>query len=89
VKLSALPSASSTSSTPSKDDYEIEIHPFRPKPQPVAPVEFDVPPAATAGGELTLRWESNPERGGPGRGCQIAEVWLLRVAPAAPGSAGR
>ncbi|MBA4104385.1 MAG: hypothetical protein C0485_01405 [Pirellula sp.] len=58
---------------------EIEIHPFRPKPQPVSPVEFDVPPAATANGELTLQWQSNPDRGGPGRGCQIAEVWLLRV----------
>lgn len=62
-----------------KDDEEIDIHAFRPKPQPVAPVEFDVPPAATADGELTLRWESTPERGGPGRGCQIAEVWLVRV----------
>jgi len=69
VKLTAI----------AKDDSEIEVHPFRPKPQPVAPVEFDVPPAATADGELTLRWESSPERGGPGRGCQLAEVWLVRV----------
>lgn len=69
VKLSAI----------AKDDSEIEVHPFRPKPQPVAPVEFDVPPAATADGELTLRWDSSPERGGPGRGCQLAEVWLVRV----------
>ncbi|QDT76293.1 hypothetical protein [Lacipirellula limnantheis] len=75
VKLSAV--ASDDSSAPT--EREIEIHPFRPKPQPVAPVEFDVPAAATAGGELTLRWQSNPERGGPGRGCQIAEVWLLRA----------
>lgn len=77
VKLSAL--ASSPSSAGPGVEEEIEIHPFRPKPQPVRPVEFDVPAAATAGGELTLRWQSNPERGGPGRGCQIAEVWLLRV----------
>jgi hypothetical protein len=69
VKLSAI----------DDQDEEIEIHPFRPKPQPVAPVEFDVPPEATADGELTLRWDSTPERGGPGRGCQLAEVWLVRV----------
>ncbi len=69
VKLSAI----------NDQGEEIEIHPIRPKPQPVAPAEFDVPPAATAGGELTLRWESTPERGGSGRGCQLAEVWLVRV----------
>jgi hypothetical protein len=27
---------------------------------------------------LTLTWHANPERGGPGRGCQIAEVWLIK-----------
>ena len=57
---------------------EIEVHPFLPKPQPVEPVEFEIPPEATASGELTLQWQSNPERGGPGRGCQIAEVWLMK-----------
>jgi hypothetical protein len=28
---------------------------------------------------LTLTWQSNPDRGGPGRGCQIAEVWLIKA----------
>ena len=37
------------------------------------------PREATSSGELTLTWQSNPERGGPGRGCQIAEVWLIKV----------
>lgn len=55
---------------------EIEVHPLQPKPWPVRPAEYALPPESTAGGELTLRWTSNPERGGPGRGCQIAEVWL-------------
>lgn len=58
---------------------EIEVHPFQPKPQPVRPVEFEIPLEATSGGELTLHWHSNPDRGGPGRGCQIAEVWLIKV----------
>jgi hypothetical protein len=42
------------------------------------PVEFDVPPDATARGELTLTWTRPPGGGGPGRGCQVAEVWLTR-----------
>ncbi|HEY3394117.1 MAG TPA: alpha-glucuronidase family glycosyl hydrolase [Lacipirellulaceae bacterium] len=58
---------------------EIEIHPFQSKPQPVAPIEFAVPREATSSGTLTLTWQSNPERGGPGHGCQIAEVWLIKA----------
>jgi hypothetical protein len=58
---------------------EIEIHPFQPKPQPVKPVEFEIPSEATSGGELTLSWQSDPDRGGAGRGCQIAEAWLIKV----------
>jgi hypothetical protein len=57
---------------------EFEIHPYQPKPLPVRPVEFDIPREATSGGELTLTWQANADRGGPGRGCQIAEVWLIR-----------
>ncbi len=58
---------------------EIEIHPFQPKPQPVAPAEFEIPQEAISSGTLTLIWQSNPDRGGPGRGCQIAEVWLIKM----------
>jgi hypothetical protein len=60
------------------DQYE--IHPYIAKPLPVRPVEFDVPRAATAGGRLTLSWTQDPGRGGNGRGCQVAEVWLIRKA---------
>jgi hypothetical protein len=56
----------------------IEVHAFRSKPQPVQPLEFEIPVAATSSGKLTLTWHANPERGGPGRGCQIAEVWLIK-----------
>ncbi|MFO0792331.1 MAG: hypothetical protein U0805_22965 [Pirellulales bacterium] len=59
-------------------DTAAEIHPFQPKPQPVRPVEFEIPATITASGELTLEWSANPERGGAGRGCQIAEVWLIK-----------
>ena len=41
-------------------------------------VEFDIPTQATAGGELTLNWRRTPGLGGNGRGCQVAEVWLIR-----------
>jgi hypothetical protein len=60
-------------------EREIEIHPFQPKAQPVRPVEFEIPAEATASGELTLVWQMNPERGGPGRGVQLAEAWLIKV----------
>jgi hypothetical protein len=55
-----------------------EVHPFIAKPHPPAPLEFDIPPEATAKGELTLAWSREPGLGGNGRGAQVAEVWLLR-----------
>jgi hypothetical protein len=42
------------------------------------PLEFDIPAEATAGGELTLTWTRPAGGGGAGRGCQVAEVWLMR-----------
>jgi hypothetical protein len=41
-------------------------------------VEFDIPAEATQGGTLTLTWTRPPGGGGAGRGCQVAEVWLIR-----------
>jgi hypothetical protein len=55
-----------------------EVHPLLPKPYPVRPVEFPVPASATADGRLTLSWTQTPGRGGNGRGCEVAEVWLIR-----------
>jgi hypothetical protein len=56
----------------------IEVHPFLAKPAVTKPLEFDIPPAATASGELTLSWTREPGLGGNGRGCQISEIWLIR-----------
>jgi len=56
----------------------VEIHPFMPKPAPVHPIEFAIPKEATRGGELTLSWTQEPGKGAGGRGCQVAEVWLMR-----------
>jgi hypothetical protein len=56
----------------------LEIHPLMEKPAPIAPVEFDIPRQATAGGTLDLSWYREPGLGGSGRGCQVAEVWLVR-----------
>lgn len=58
------------------DTYE--IHPPLPKTSPIAPVEFDVPVAATQGGALTLTFSGPPGVGSAGRGNQIAEVWLMK-----------
>jgi hypothetical protein len=56
----------------------IEIHPLMRKPQPVEPIEFDIPRAATAKGELELVWYGEAGLGGNGRGCEVAEVWLIK-----------
>jgi hypothetical protein len=45
---------------------------------PYRPVEFDIPPQATAGGELRLSWTIEPGQGGNGRGCQVSEIWLIK-----------
>ncbi len=55
-----------------------EIHPLLKKEWPYRPVEFDVPPEATAGGGLELSWSREPGLGGNGRGCQVSEIWLMR-----------
>lgn len=56
----------------------IEVHGLIDKPQPIAPLEFDIPKDATKDGNLTLAWTQTPGRGSSGRGCQVAEVWLIR-----------
>ena len=57
------------------------IHDFMKKPDPVAPLEFDIPAALTAGGTLTLEWTRPAGLGGAGRGCQVSEVWLILLKP--------
>ncbi len=55
---------------------KIEIHPLIKKE--LHPVEFDIPIAATASGELNLSWTQAPGSRGAGRGTQVAEVWLIK-----------
>lgn len=57
---------------------DIEVHGFIDKPNPIAPLEFDLPKEATQDGSVTLAWTQTPGRGSSGRGCQVAEVWLIR-----------
>jgi len=42
------------------------------------PLEFDIPQGATSDGELNLSWSQAPGSRGAGRGCQVAEIWLIR-----------
>ena len=58
----------------------LEVHPFREKGATPEPVEFDVPQQATATGTLTLEWTRPAGLGGNGRGTQVSEVWLIKVA---------
>ena len=58
-----------------------EIQPLGRKLIQSEPLEFKIPPEATAGGELRLTWTGAPGLGGDGRGVQVAEVWLAPVQP--------
>jgi Glycosyl hydrolase family 67 N-terminus len=60
-----------------------EVHPLRPKDPTGQPVEFALPVEATRSGELRLTWSRPAGLGGNGRGVEVAEVWLIRTAPAA------
>lgn len=51
-----------------------EVHGPLPQPPDIKPVEFSIPKEATSGGALDLEWQLLE-----GRGCQVAEVWLLRA----------
>jgi hypothetical protein len=53
-----------------------EIHPFLSKP--FERLEFDLPAVITHSGNLTLNWTQEPGSGGNGRGCEVAEVWLVK-----------
>ncbi|HEY2154604.1 MAG TPA: hypothetical protein VGH33_03175, partial [Isosphaeraceae bacterium] len=55
-----------------------EVHPLIAKPNPPRPIEFEFSRRATADGSLTLSWTREAGLGGNGRGCQVAEVWLIR-----------
>jgi hypothetical protein len=57
-------------------DDTMEVHPWLQKE--AERLEFDVPSAATADGELTLTWLPEPGRGENGRVLEVAEVWLLK-----------
>lgn len=56
----------------------IEVHPYLEKKKPVGPVEFDLPPEATASGTLELAWHGPKGRGGNGRNTQVSEVWIIK-----------
>jgi hypothetical protein len=59
-------------------DDKYVVHPEITKPRPAALVEFDVPHEATRDGHLTLTWYRQAGLGGNGRGCAVAEVWLIK-----------
>ena len=61
----------------------IEVHPFRVRPFPMAPLEFHIPVEATRGGKLTLRWTTKTALGESttytsSTTLGIAEVFLIR-----------
>ncbi len=57
---------------------QCEVHPLMDRPVPFRPLQFDIPPEATATGELTLKWYAEPGFGGNGHGVHVAEVRIVR-----------
>ena len=57
---------------------DIMVHDYTARADEIGPVSFDIPPEATKDGDLTLQWNAEIGKGGAGRGCQIAEVWLIK-----------
>lgn len=57
---------------------DIMVHDYTRRAGEIGPVSFDVPLEATKDGDLTLQWDMKTGQGGAGRGCQIAEVWLIK-----------
>jgi hypothetical protein len=53
-------------------DDRYEVHGPLAQPDPVWPVDFPLPREATQDGTLDLEWQLVD-----GRGCQVAEVWLI------------
>jgi hypothetical protein len=54
------------------------IHPLMEKPWPPKPLDFDIPREATETGRLRLIWHREAGLGHNGRGCQVAEVLLMK-----------
>eukprot|EP01121_Diplochlamys_sp_Union-15-3_P010353 TRINITY_DN2899_c0_g2_i1.p1 TRINITY_DN2899_c0_g2~~TRINITY_DN2899_c0_g2_i1.p1 ORF type:complete len:823 (-),score=120.49 TRINITY_DN2899_c0_g2_i1:23-2491(-) len=58
-------------------DDTLLVHDYIEKPSPPKPLTFKIPNQSTSDGKLKLTWNQSPGIGGSGRGCQVAEVWLI------------
>lgn len=57
-------------------EHQVHGH-FDRKPE-MEPLTFELPASATNSGSLTLEWSMESGKGHTGRGCQVAEVWLIK-----------
>lgn len=57
---------------------EVLIHDYLLPSEDPKPQVFEVPPSAIREGVLELVWNIRPGGMGPGRGCSVAEVWLMK-----------
>ena len=58
---------------------DLEVHPWMLKPIPRIPVEYKIPMDAIDNGTLALTWQREPGRGRSGTGCEISELWIIKV----------
>jgi hypothetical protein len=66
------------------DADDQQLHDWMIKPDEMTPLEYDIPPSLTRDGELNLRWTRERGYGANGRGCQVAEVFLVVVPSSSP-----
>jgi len=60
-------------------DDNYPVHNYLTPPNRIEPLEFDIPWEATQDGTLSLKWRVESKGSGPGRGCSVAEVWLMKI----------
>jgi hypothetical protein len=58
---------------------DVEIHPYIDKPAQATPMVLDLPREAICAGTLTLTWRREPGKGGVGLGCDLSELWLIKI----------
>jgi hypothetical protein len=63
---------------------QFTVHTWMTQPKECWPLEFAVPRESTLDGKLDLEWQIDPSKDDQfshtplNRGCQVAEVWLVR-----------
>jgi hypothetical protein len=81
LPLSSLVAVDDSDEAPGRNASHAVLHGFMPAPSPTQRISFAIPTTVTRNGKLRLECHQplGACQNGNGRGCQIAEVWLVRT----------